>query len=269
MRVDRTTRPWISSLLVLGLLSGLSRGESARVADACDPGLVGKVQSAIGYQRREDRCEGIYAVQVNSSQLKLASLVVAFTGNLATAEELVVEWPTLPAQLGANLRVRAESLPARTYYRMDTVVPSAQGKFRWGTNLLAGLELSRPEDLGVVAWGLTSTPRGETEVYVPLQVHPGQKAAPGKSYEIAVVPSHRLEEVFVTLRPINDRGDPQGTPIWDRHPLEYGYYPAETATVFRTPDLETPGLYALEIAATQRGETAATHRLWLYHAGNF
>lgn len=259
MRKKRFSRP-------AAVLAALLAAAPPAAAEAlCDPGLEGSSRSAMAYTLRGDRCEGLYALQVNSRDVRLASLVETFALDPEADGPLRVTWPAVESATGP-VRLRAQSLRPRSYYRMDTAVDPAAGTWLWPTDVLAAVGLLRDE-VGVLGWYERAAGDGEPRpVYLPLRIAPGGDAPGAAEYEIALVPDIRLREVFVTLAPVGADGV-AGAPIVEKKPLEMGYYPAKQATVFRLPKPAAPGLYELEIVCrlTPSGDATATY--WIHHAG--
>lgn len=231
--------------------------------DVCDPGLTGSPNSALGYSMRGNRCEGLYALQVNSTDVRLASLVETFELDSDNSAPLTVHWPTV-ADSGP-VRLRAQSLRPRSYYRMDTTADPTASGYSWPTEILGTIGLARDE-VGVLGWFERESASEGREVYLPLRIAQGADAADGTSYEIVLIPDIRLREVKVTLKPVDPHGS-EGRPLIDKKPLELGYYPAKQATVFYLPKPETPGFYKLQLACDLMPSGLATTTFWFYHAG--
>lgn len=252
--------------LILALLAAPCIAE---VVVACDPGLEAASGRATAYQHRGDRCEGIYALKVSSTKLRLGSFTARFDGfDPAQSDGLEIEWPTLPAN-EASVRLRAYSLNPRTYYRMDTSVPASSRLFRWPVELLAALDLGRPE-IGVVGWTTDKHCQG-TETYLPLRIHPAgdSDASDGASdnadpsaYEVVVVPGEKLKEIFLTVSPAEGNDAP---PLVQNQPLGYGFYPAREPTLFSLDAPESPGLYRVDLAARFHRGGSATETFCFYH----
>src|ERR1044071_2664057 len=90
--------------------------------------------SRTGYQKRANRCEGIYVSNVGSRSLAAMSFTLgAIHFDLKSAAPLEV---TAPGQ-AEPVNVRATAIPLKTYYRMDSVLP-AHSVFSWPvTDVLA------------------------------------------------------------------------------------------------------------------------------------
>jgi hypothetical protein len=251
---------WRRASIILAIVA-LSYAGGAQAQDVCDPGLAGSSNSAMGYSMRGDRCEGIYALQVNSTDVRLASLVETFTLDLQDGTPLTVHWPVMEGDTGP-VRLRAQSLRPRTYYRMDTMTHGATGSYAWPTEILGTLGLQRDE-VGVLGWFDHELGSERREVYLPLRISQGDVGAGNTEYEIALIPDIRLREISVTLAPLDSEGV-EGAPIIDKKPLDFGYYPAKEATVFNLPKPASPGLYKLELVCDRMPSGIATTTFWFY-----
>jgi hypothetical protein len=224
----------------------------------CDPQLIQPPSNPYGYRQRGDRCEGIYVQQVSGAPLTVASWTESFEGyDLTSGRPLMVEWDAPDA--GA-VRLRAEALRHRLYFRMDTVRPTGARSYSWKSDLLAAIGITRPE-LGIV--GSARLPGGgEREIYLPLRI--GQKAKPARTgtYNLAVVPGVEAKELYLTLAPENGKG--RG-PLKNGEPLGYGYYPADRPVEIPISGLPEPGLYRVEVGATLRNSMVSTVEFWFYH----
>ncbi len=101
------------------LLSLACLGPAHAAAADCDPSLT-QVKTAFGYRDRGDRCEGVYIKEVSSTALTVASFTEVFEPyDLQSSEPLHLAWDRPPGN--ASVRLRAQSLRRRLYYRMDAV----------------------------------------------------------------------------------------------------------------------------------------------------
>src|SRR4051812_23611806 len=87
----------------------------------CDPGLK-QDSSSLGYKPRGgNRCEGYYIQPVAGGRLEIESFTRGSGVNLIDQTELTLKWPSLGKE---PVQIRAYSLKAKEYYRMDTTRPS-------------------------------------------------------------------------------------------------------------------------------------------------
>ena len=230
-------------------------------ATFCDPNLVREVkdiQASMRYQMRPGRCEGIYAQQVSAVSLELRSFGKGFAPFDPDREALLkLAWSAPPDALRVSLR--AFSLKPRTYFRMDTEQPAAEGSYDWPSDVLASLQL-RGADLGILAW--TSLP-GMEKVYLPLRA--GTSKATDAGYEVTLAPNKKLEHLLVSLRQIDKPRDL----FRDREVGgEFPYYPPNEPTKFSTGKIGAPGFYRLVVKATAAAGDSVTSDIDFYHSGD-
>ena len=256
---------WIGSVgfsaAVLYLLAGLQAP-----VKFCDPNLKGGAESSMTYQMREGRCEGIYAQQVGTVSLDLRSFVEGFGSfDPEKDERLDLTWKP-PNGVKGDVRLRAFSLKAPPYYRMDTAQPAAQGSYRWPSDVLASVELG-DKDLGVIAWLTLPGPADRArEVYLPLRA--GLPKASNDGYQVTFVPSKKLKKVLVTLREIDERGTVIKA-LFSNKDIggEFPHFPSKMPTVIPTGKIGPAGYYRLEIKATAASGDFVTSDIDFYHSG--
>jgi hypothetical protein len=248
-------------LVILALASEPAadgRDDSAAVMQSryCDRYLPVSTQNPFGYRLRGDRCEGIYVKPVSATPLTVASFGQLNAPQLpASGGVLLVEWT---ADSG-NVRLRANSLKSKTYYRMDSLQPAAARSYRWPTDVLAALRLTM-KDIGVVAWTEQKVAGKVREVYLPIRI--GQPpAAQETAYELVLVPGDELKEVFITLSKVDAGG--QIVQVSAPKSLNYGFYPAGRGIRIPIEPLPHPGTYVVQIGATLRGGGAISDELWI------
>jgi hypothetical protein len=226
----------------------------------CDPTLT-QVDTPLGYRDRGDRCEGVYIKEVSSTALTIASFTEVFEPyDLKSSEPLHVDWDRTPGK--ASVRLRAQSLRRRLYYRMDAVLPPEKTSFNWSPSLLASLNIPSV-DLGLVALSKYSWGKLERDVYLPLRVRQSAKPSKTGSYKLVAVPGVELNEVFLTLATLGADGQPK-TFLKEGEKLGYGYYPAERSLEIPIAGLKNAGVYYVQIGATLRGGGTSTIELWFY-----
>lgn len=250
-------------LCVLGL--NISFPDSLPAQDNyCDPNLPRRAGDPYGYRLRNDRCEGTYIQKVaGMTGLQL----VSFTGlyddyDLDSGADLFINWPDLDS---ARVRLRAYGLKYRTYYRMDTEREPGDSLYRWPTNVLAVLNLTK-KDIGVVGW-IDSLVSGDTlKVYLPLRISQQQQPPRPDNYQLLLRPGVELREVYRSLARINDDGG-YGEFLVDEEPLEDGPYPAGQVITIPVKEIGTSGIYRLELAAILSRGGSSTAELYFYHKG--
>lgn len=232
----------------------------------CDPGLELESDDPTAYRLRDDRCEGVYRLKVNSDKLRVRSWTAWFEHyDFTDAAPLEVSW-RLPPESSGPVRLRAHALRPDTYYRMDTRLAGSETPWSWPSGFLGQLRLGRA-DLGLLGWTTMELADGQEEpLYLPLTVRQKAAARP-EGYTVVLVPGERLREVRWSVSKVLD-GERVGPPLGGDHPLGYGYYPARRPTSFTVPAPEEPGLYVLDVAVDLRTESLpASRRLWFYHPG--
>lgn len=265
MNTIRRFVPVVAFLLMLWFLTiGLVSAQD----NVCDANLVAPPDDPLGYQLREDRCEGRFIRNVASPVLLMFSLTESFEKyDLESKQPVMLEWRFPQSQ---RLNLRAHGLQAaspRLFYRMDTTRTSEIASFGWPPEVLEALNIT-PADLGVVGWVTYQMNGVEREIYLPLRL--GQQQAPGASdrYEVILWPGQELTEVYVSLATVDSQGSPVEF-LWDGKALAYGYYPPERGIAFDIlkTELQRPGVYYLEIGATLRSGGVFTLEQRFYHAG--
>ncbi len=225
----------------------------------CDPQLIQPQTNPYGYRQRGDRCEGIYVQQVGGTPLTVASWTESFEDyDLASGRPLMVEWD---APDTAAVRLRAEGLRNRLYFRMDAARPSSSRSYSWKSDLLAAIGIARPE-LGILGSARLPGAKGEREIYLPLRI--GQRTKPPRTgvYNLVVVPGAEAKELYLTIALDDSRGR---RPLKDGEPLGYGYYPADRPVGIAISGLPGPGIYRVEVGATLRNGMVSTVEFWFYH----
>jgi hypothetical protein len=229
----------------------------------CDPDLERSAGDPLGYQRRDNRCEGRYIQKVSSQILLLASFTKSFEDyDFNSSKDLIVEWS---APGDGSIHLRAHGLRAQLFYRMDTIRSIGSIKYIWATDILAAMEISR-RDMGVIGWVKRSVGKIEQDVYIPLRIQQKGNSNQSQNYQLLLLPGSELTEVYISLAPVEEDGS-TGPFIRNGEALKYGYYPAERAIPIEILYLETPGIYYMEIGATLKNGGSATVEFLFYHAG--
>jgi hypothetical protein len=249
--------PLLACALVL--MARLAMGESA----PCDPHLLQPTGNPYGYRQRGDRCEGVYIQQVSGAPLVIASWTEYFPDyDLRSKQPITIEWEGLHGAGG--VRLRAQGLRRRLYYRMDTLRPSGSKSFAWPSDLLSALNISK-KDVGIVGISRGLVGEVERDIYLPLRVgRSGKRARPG-NYQLVLLPGVELKEVFISLAALNGS---KRSVLLDGEPLGYGYYPAERPIEIPISGARTRGIYHLEVGATLKSGGASAAELWFYHPGD-
>src|SRR5512145_105133 len=119
-----------SIALAASLALSVLYAQETIAGDPCDPKLARPAKDPLGYERRGDRCEGLYLQDVaGSAGLLVASLTEPFDSlELGAGQRLRIEWS---ANGTPALRLRAVALRRRLYYRMDAQRPAGTSGFDW------------------------------------------------------------------------------------------------------------------------------------------
>jgi hypothetical protein len=229
----------------------------------CDPGLHPSTQSPYAYRLRGNRCEGIYIQEVSGAPLLIASWTKSFADyDPASKQPVVIDWDTLRGF--GTVRLRAQALRRRFYYRMDTVCSAGSKSFAWPSDLLSAFNISKP-DIGIIGVTAGAVEGADRDIYLPLRISHGLKPVDAGSYRLVLLPGVELKEIFLTLTAIT--GD-KPTVLKSGEAVGYGYYPAERPIEIPISGLRGRGLYHLEIGATLRSSGASAVELWFYHPGS-
>jgi len=236
----------IGGWLVVGASALAAQATPAR--PACDSGLVQLAAPVNGYQARGDRCEGVYARQVAVTSLFLSSSTETFEKyDLDSDDPLVIHWTAKP---DSGVQLRAETIKAGRYYRMDTRTAASDSVYRWPNRILSSERLGK-SDLGVLGWTRVNVGGRRRIAYVPVAIT--QKGAPNSCgpLQLAFSTETRLTEVLVGLTMLDSTGAVLRV-IKNDSALNRGFYPAGSPVLvtLRRSDLAKPGLYSLKISAT-------------------
>ena len=275
LRQDRNPRfPWLRRFLALQAQWLLA---STFLADPiCDPGLKPAGEREIAYSERGDRCEGVYIREVSGGALEIVSLATTSPNyKIARDVPLLIEWPAFG---GAPVHVRSSGLRRNLYYRMDALRPATPSSYRWPSDVLSRLDLSR-DDIGLLAWTDGPVSGAARSVYLPVRVtqeapvpaNPSDRQKQGslEEYRVVLVSSVELQEVYVTLRGVENDGRP-GKPIRSSSKLDQGFYPAHRPILIRIPFSELAnaktGLFALAVGAElKNGEPRIAPEIYFVH----
>jgi hypothetical protein len=193
-------------------------------------------------------------------------LVASFTSffeafSPGSLDKLSLDWSS-PAKI--PVRLRAYALREKLYYQMDTIVAPDKATYSWPGGVLNALHLSK-QDIGVVGFVDYHITGENRTLYLPLRIHEKDQK-PSHGYRLVLVPGSDLKEVFISLARVEADGRPHTFLISDR-PLRRGYYPAERGIPVDIPNPHSPGIYFLEIGATNMYGEPLTQQIWFYHNG--
>jgi len=250
-------RAALVSMLLIAARLGLAQ------SPPCDPNLPQQAQNPYGYRLRGDRCEGIYIQEVSAAPLQIVSWTRSFPDyDLNSKQPVTIEWDTVRGD--GIVRLRAQGLRRRLYYRMDALRPSGSSLYIWPSDLLSALGISRRE-IGVVGVSRSAVAGAERDIYLPLRISQAAKPEHAVNYRLVLLPGVEFKEIFLTLTAVT--GD-QATPLKNGEPVGYGYYPAEEPIELPIPGIQRRGFYHLEISGTFKSGGASAAELWFYHPGS-
>ncbi|MEC5398461.1 hypothetical protein [Uliginosibacterium sp. H1] len=268
MHAHRSAASFVASLLCAALLASplAVDAQPANVPPRCDPLLPSSAGDPLGYRKRGDRCEGRYIREVSSSTLAVVSFVEStVTVDRAAKAPLNLSWRAPAA--ADNVRLRAQSLTRRVYYRMDAERPARAGAYAWPTSLLASLDPPAAE-FGLLATTPMKLGDVQRDVHLPLRAaHEGAPAVTATP-RLVVVPGGELDELFVSLTEVDATGRP-GRTLRRSEPLGLGYYPAQRPVTvpLAAAEVAAGGVLRVELVARLRSGASSSAEAWLYLQG--
>ncbi len=236
----------VGGWLAVGASALAAQGTPGR--PACDSGLMQLAAPVNGYQARGDRCEGVYARQVAGTTMFLSSFTETFEKyDLDSDDPLVIHWTARP---DSGVQLRAETIKAGRYYRMDTRAAPRDSLYRWPSRILSSERLGK-SDLGVLGWTRITLGGRRRVAYVPLAITQKGAASCCGPLQLAFSTETRLTEVLVSLSLLDSTGAVLHV-IKNDSALNRGFYPAGSPVLvtLKRSELAAPGLYSLQIAAT-------------------
>ncbi len=188
-------RPFHAAALFLGLMSG-----AAYAQELVCKGLPPLQGSQFGYQKRGERCEGLYVANVGSQSLAATSFSLGKVRfDLKSSVQLQI---SAPGQTGP-VHVRAVAIPPKTYYRMDAPLP-AGSSLLWPVRDVLLPEKLSDSRIGIFAW--KGSEEGKTLVLVPVRVVPeGGAATPAPPF-LVVQASFDAQQVRWRSAPAREGG---------------------------------------------------------------
>ena len=232
----------------LALATSRLEAQGTPARPACDSGLVQLAAPVNGYQARGDRCEGVYARQVAGTTMFLSSFTDTFEAyDLSSDDPLVIHWD---ARTDSGVQLRAETIKAGRYYRMDTRTAPRDSVYRWPNRILSSERLAKT-DIGVLGFTRVTLGGRRRLAYVPLAITQKGAAATCGPLQLAFSTETRLTEVSVSLSQLDSTGA-ESRVIKNDEALNRGFYPAGSPIIvtLRRTDLASAGLYSLKVSAT-------------------
>jgi hypothetical protein len=215
-------------------------GAAEKAATRCEP-LV-PIQGPLGYRGREDRCEGLYQRNIEST-VRIRSLVDGPV-TAAPGERIQLSFP--PSVPAGSYHLRVTSSDPFKNYQLDTdLVPPAA--FSWPIADVLGPAGIPIDTLAPLAW--TRTPDGL--LYVPVLI----AKRPATSVTVVVESTVPFERYRATLR-----APRQSTPVTT---LRAADEPPSTALVFHVPKTGRTGMRELWLSWLLVGESEPESYSWL------
>lgn len=222
--------------------------------------------TAPGGGRVLDRCEGAYSGR-RSGSLSVRTFTAQFEDYRFDLEQpLTITWDDPNLDTSGRVRLLAQGVARRLFYRMDSERAIADASYTWPLDVLEGLRIGR-DHLGVLGFTHVRLPETEQRVYLPLRVTQQDSPTHPSSYRVGVWTESRLDEVMFSLAPLAWDGTPgEFLPAWNRRARPQPV-PAERLFTVTIPvaDLPAPGLYVLRISALIGGGGASTTHFHFLH----
>lgn len=234
---------------------------ATEAASACDPSFRQAPENPWGYRPRGERCEGIFLREVSGEPLRVVACTEGQPAFALGADPLLVQWRAPRGDVGdGTLRLRAESLRHRTYYRMDATRPLRDERFFWPSEVLVAQGL-QPDEIALTA-GVRMTVEGAVrQVLLPVRVTPRGSAARAREATVLTLwPSMALEELFLGVQPA---GAEAGQEL---RSLGAAYHAAERAVKLTLPALGGAGVQRVRVAARMRGGGNSIVDAWVHAA---
>ena len=233
----RSIKLWLALTILVSAPANLLAASSV-----CDPSITHPHDHEQGYHDRGGQiCEGTYGTGVSSMGLMLASFTGPMQGiNLARKTELTFHWDTVTQ---SEIRIKADSLRPKFFYRMDAVRPSSESQLNW-TNAIPAYHELRTSEFGILA---TQTDDSGNQIYLPLRIgKDGQDPVKG-NYVVTVISGVEIKEVYWTLCIPGEETCLAWDEALDRRP-----YAANQSIAIELDRLVTAGRYLLTISAKLR-----------------
>ena len=160
---------------------------TAHAQDLQCGGLPPLQGSQVGYQKRGDRCEGLYVANVGAHSLAATSFSLGkIRYELSSSVRLQVSAPgqTQP------VNVRAVAIPPKTYYRMDATLPAGASMVWPVRDVLLPANLSDTR-IGIFGWKGTEN----NKTLVPVRVMPQGAPVTAASPFLTVQASFDVQKV--------------------------------------------------------------------------
>jgi hypothetical protein len=249
--VKTVTRLWVALFAVTAI------GQTPKTS--CDPDLIRHTNpnNVDRYKQRGDRCEGLYAEQVNlTGNLLVASLTMgpvmppAFAGQPLTVLCRYKE--------PADVHIRAFLLQPRPFYRLDVVQRGSVISWNWDTEVIA--RYAKPANVGLVAWTSAFVDGRTQRVYLPVR---GPAAGTNGPMKLIVLPPVAVSEAYVTIAGTA----PGEKPLRQQAPVGKGSYLKNQRIEIDIPALPHEGLYRVDVTGRSDVGSVSAPPFLIYGGG--
>ena len=192
-------------LLTLLSTSGPASADTPPPVEVCDQRLVPNAADPFSYRFRGNRCEGFYTGVLQSANLLVRPVSLAYAidyGTLQESDQFKLSWEQFSS---SPTRIRVVSTSFRSYYQMDAVVEPNRSSFVWVARIPASAGLSLG-DLGFLAWD-TSTGE-DNRVYLPATVEAGDSPSGVDGLEVVLTSELELRSVVLSIARVDETGSP-------------------------------------------------------------
>ncbi len=231
------------SVVILFTVTALCFSVDSGAQDSKCKGLPPLQDSQSGYQKRGDRCEGLYVANVGANSLAAMSFSLGkIRFELAPTVRLQVSAPG--QKQGVN--IRAVAIPPKTYYRMDAALP-AGATMVWPVRDVLLRESLGDSRIGIFGWKGPES----AKTLVPVRVTPQDKAVTKAPPFLTIEASFDAQLVKWRWAPARDDSCQAFGP-WQnaiQHPVN-----ASWPIAINLEQLP-PGVHCLETAAQSGGST--------------
>ena len=250
-------------VVVVGPRLGAAQPPAGRCGCTPSPLIKPAPGDGSSYRMRDDRCEGVSLRDVAAPS---AGVVLSFTESfedfdVRSARMLRLEW-TSPG--GRGTRLTAFGQGPLSSYRMDTECADGVTSYRWPTDVLAALRLSK-RDIGLLASLSYRIGSDDRLVLVPLRVSPRDVASRSRAYNLVVLPSAEVQEVGFRITPLDARGVRRSSGPYQK--LDRSYFPSMFPIVVTIPKPATAGFYLAEVGLVRPGRGSYLLPVTFYSSG--
>ena len=258
-------------VVVIFLQGNQSISEEQNISEKhCDPELISSVDEGNPdrYKQRGDKCEGIYVQSVSGTATGLSP--IAFTQSfenydLNSDSPLILKWLNSREEETMHIRIRAQSLKPKVYYRMDTN-QNRDNSYEWELDFLKNYEILR-NNLSIFAWTLINVNGNEEKVYLPLQIEQLDNRN-SDEYLLDILPSADLGKIFFSLDFFdNNKNSISSVKAKEEYDISFPAGQIFPISIFKE-DLVKEGIYLAKIEAELANGRPTILDFWFYHSSN-